>query len=64
MGRFTPGAGIVLDFADGQRWSSADIGDFNKSIDPALAAYLIERTGLPLQQAETEMDIPKVNSRT
>jgi hypothetical protein len=63
-GKLHPRAGIVLDFADGRRWSSADIGDFSKSVDPALSAYLIERTGLPLEQAETEMDIPKVNSRT
>jgi hypothetical protein len=57
-------AGIVLDFADGRRWSSADIGDFGKSVDPALSAYLVERTGLPLNQAETELDIPKVTGRT
>ncbi|HKN17730.1 MAG TPA: hypothetical protein VJX47_12345 [Candidatus Sulfotelmatobacter sp.] len=63
-GKLHPRAGIVLDFADGRRWSSADIGDFAKSVDPALSAYLIERTGLPLEQAETEMDIPKSNSRT
>ena len=63
-GRLHPRAGIVLDFADGRRWSSADIGDFSKSVDAALSAYLIERTGLPLEQAETEMDIPIANSRT
>jgi len=60
-GKVQPRAGIVLDFADGRRWSSADIGDFTKNVDPALSAYLIERTGLPLEQAETEMDIPKSN---
>jgi hypothetical protein len=58
-----PRAGIVLDFSDGRRWSSADMGDFRNSVDPALSAYLIERTGLPLEQAETESDIPKANSR-
>jgi len=63
-GRLHPRAGIVLDFADGRRWSSADIGDFSKSVDAALSDYLIERTGLPLEQAETEMDIPIANSRT
>jgi len=63
-GRLHPRAGIVLDFADGRRWSSADIGDFRNSVDPALSAYLIERTGLPLEQAETEMDIPNGRSRT
>jgi len=63
-GKLHARAGIVLDFADGQRWSSADIGDFSKSVDPALSAYLREHTGLPLEQAETEKDIPKVNGRT
>jgi hypothetical protein len=63
-GKLHPRAGIVLDFVDGRRWSSADIGDFKNKVDPALSAYLIERTGLPLEQAETEMDIPKVNSKT
>jgi len=52
-------AGIVVDFADGKRWSSADIGDFRNSVDPALSGYLIERTRLPLEQAETEKEIPK-----
>lgn len=60
-GKLNPRAGIVLDFTDGRRWSSADIGDFSRSVDPALAAYLIERTRLPLEQAETEVDIPKGN---
>jgi len=63
-GKLQARAGIVLDFADGRRWSSADLGDFRKSVDPALSTYLIERTGLPLEQAETEMDIPKGNSRS
>jgi hypothetical protein len=63
-GKLHARAGIILDFADGRRWSSADSGDFNKSVDPGLSTYLIEHTGLPLEQAETEMDIPKVNGRT
>ena len=62
-GKLIHRAGIVLDFANGQRWSSADSGDFRRSINPVLSAYLIERTGLPLEQAESEMDIPKANSR-
>jgi hypothetical protein len=63
-GKLHARAGIILDFADGRRWSSADSGDFNKSVDPGLSTYLIEHTGLPLEQAETEMDIPKVNGTT
>jgi hypothetical protein len=63
-GKLHPRAGIVLDLADGRRWSSADIGDFRNSVDPALAAFLVERTGLPLEHAETESDIPKATSRS
>jgi hypothetical protein len=63
-GKLHPRAGIVLDFADGWRWSSADIGDFRKAVDPALSAYLVARTGLPLEEAETEMEIPRDPSRT
>ncbi len=59
-----PRAGIVLDFSDGRRWSSADIGDFRNSVDPALSAYLVERTRLPLEYAETEGEIPKATNRT
>jgi hypothetical protein len=62
-GRLHPRAGIVLDFADGRRWSSADMGDFRNSVDPALSTYLVERTGLPLEHAETASDIPKANAR-
>ena len=58
-GKLHSRAGVVLDFADGHRWSSAEIGDFRDSVDPQLLAFLIERIGLPLKQADTEMDIPK-----
>jgi hypothetical protein len=60
-GRFSFRAGIILDFADGRRWSSADIGEFRKSVDSALAGYLVERTHLPLEHAETDVDIPRTN---
>ncbi|MGA2435914.1 MAG: hypothetical protein ABSG25_11570 [Bryobacteraceae bacterium] len=51
-------AGIVLDFSDGRRWSSADIGDFKYSADPKLVSFLQSKTGLQLQYADTESDIP------
>jgi hypothetical protein len=51
-------AGIVINFSDGQRWSSGDIGDFRDSIDPQLAEFLESKTHLPLNQAVTEADIP------
>jgi hypothetical protein len=63
-GKLNRRAGIVVDFADGRRWSSADTGEFHDSVDPALLAFLTERIRLPLEQAQTEMDIPRANSRT
>jgi hypothetical protein len=50
-------AGIVIDFAAGRRWSSADVGDFNDTVDPRLEDLLQEKTGLPLGHAPTEADI-------
>src|SRR5580704_344808 len=58
-GKLHPRAGVVLDFADGRRWSSADIGDFRDDLDTAISAYLVERTRLPLQLAQTEGEIPR-----
>jgi hypothetical protein len=63
-GKLSRRAGIVVDFADGRRWSSADTGDFRDSVYPALLACLTERSRLPLEQAQTEVDIPKADSRT
>jgi hypothetical protein len=63
-GKLNRRAGIVVDFADGRRWSSADTGDFHGSVDPALLAFLTERIPLPIEQAQTERDIPKTDSRT
>jgi hypothetical protein len=47
----------VLDFSDGRRWSSADLGDFKPSVDRALVSYLQSRTGLDPRYAETQEDI-------
>jgi hypothetical protein len=62
-GKLSRRAGIVVDFVDGRRWSSADSGDFRDSVDPALLAFLAGRISLPLEQAQTEVDIPKAASR-
>jgi len=56
-------AGIVLDFVDGRRWSSAEIGEFRNSVDPKLSAFLRERTRLSLEHAEEEADIPKLETK-
>jgi len=64
-GTITKRAGIVLDFEDGRRWSSAKIGDFKPTVDPALADFLVKKTRLPLNHAETEADIqPWQNQQT
>lgn len=60
-GKFNRRAGIVVDFDDGRRWSSAEIGDFHDTVDSELRAFLIERTRLSLEQAETEADVPKAD---
>ena len=39
-GKLTRRAGIVIDFSDGRRWSSAAIGDFNSTIDPGVPEFL------------------------
>lgn len=63
-GKLNRRAGIVVDFADGRRWSSAGTGDFHDGVDPALVAFLRKRIRLPLEQAQTEVDIPKAGGRT
>jgi len=57
LGRKEPN--ILIDFTDGRRWSSADIGDFRASVDPALAIFLEQKTQLPLDHAQREVDIPQ-----
>jgi len=62
-GKLSRRAGIVIDFADGRRWSSADVGDFNDSVDPAFEALLENRTRLNYKYAQTEDDIPPLPLR-
>jgi len=57
-GELTRRAGIVIDFADGRRWSSADVGDFNKRVEPAFEELLENKTRLDYNYAQTEADIP------
>jgi hypothetical protein len=52
-------AGVVLDFSDGRRWSSADIGDFKSKVDPKLVSFLQGKTGLQPEYAVAKSDIPK-----
>lgn len=60
-GKLTERAGVVVDFADGRRWSSAEWGDFKRSVDPALTDWLQRRTGLSLLHAQTEADLGPVS---
>lgn len=59
QGALVSRAGIVIDFNDGRRWSSADIGDFKDTVDPALASYLESRTHLLLHYAQAAADVPR-----
>lgn len=56
-GNLTSRAGVVLDFNDGRRWSSADLGAFKKQVDPVLLEFLMEKTRLLPARAETVEDI-------
>jgi hypothetical protein len=57
-GKLTHQAGIVIDFKDGRRWSSAHWGNFQRTVDPAFADFLTTKTGLSMNFAQTEEDIP------
>jgi hypothetical protein len=60
-GKLTKRAGIVIDFNDDRRWSSADIGDFSPTVNPAFTEFLQKKTQLPLNYAQTEADIPRLD---
>jgi hypothetical protein len=60
-GNLTRSAGIVIDFSDGRRWSSADTGDFSANVNPAFSEFLQKRTGLSINHAQTEDDIPPLD---
>lgn len=62
-GKLTRRAGIVIDFSGGRRWSSADLGDFSPSVDPAFTEFLEKKTQLPLNRAQAEADIPPLDFR-
>jgi hypothetical protein len=57
-GKLNPRAGIVIDFSDGRRWSSANEGDFSKFVDPNFANFLTTKSNLPFKHLQTEADIP------
>jgi hypothetical protein len=57
-GKLLNRAGLILDFKDSRRWSSAQWGDWKSTVDPALKEFVVLKTGLPLSYATTEKDIP------
>lgn len=59
-GKIAPRAGLVIDFKDGSRWSSAKWGNFKHAVDPTLGEFFVRKTNLPLNSAITEEDIPTV----
>ena len=61
-GSLTRRAGIVIDFQDGRRWSSAEIGDFKPTVDPTLVEFLAKKMQLPLNHAQAEPDIHLLKS--
>jgi hypothetical protein len=56
-GTFDSRAGIVVDFSDGRRWSSADNRDQVTEVDSALLEFLVKKTGLPAGHTQTEDDL-------
>jgi hypothetical protein len=56
-------AGIVIDFSDGRRWSSAEIGDVKDRVDPGLKQFLQDKIHLPYAHAETAADIPPLTAK-
>jgi hypothetical protein len=56
-GKLIDRAGLVLDFKDGRRWSSAEWGDWSKNVDPKLEEFVLSKTHLPLSYAMTESEI-------
>lgn len=55
--KFTPKAAVIIDFDDGSRWNSSDIGDFKSKLDPGLVEFLESKTRLSAEYAETEPDL-------
>jgi hypothetical protein len=61
-GKLTRRAGVVFDFADGRRWSSANWGDFKRTVDPSFLSYVQQVSGLSIGTATSEADIPPLNA--
>lgn len=56
-GRFNSRATVILEFADGRRWSSAANRDFEPQVEKGLVQFLAEKTNLSVEHAETGNDL-------
>jgi hypothetical protein len=56
-GKFNARADVIVEFSDGYRWHSEANRDFASRVDPDLVEFLKEKTGLPLESAQTEADL-------
>lgn len=56
-GKFTSRATVIIEFADGRRWSSASNSDFEREIDEGFIQFLAKKIHLPVEQAETANDL-------
>lgn len=56
-GKFTSRATVIIEFADGRRWSSAANRDFEREIDQGLVQFLAGKIHLPVEQADTANDL-------
>jgi hypothetical protein len=56
-GTFVSRADVILEFADGYHWHSANNRDFSSTVDPAMLKFLAEKTGLSVERWQTEADL-------
>ena len=57
-GKFTGRAEILIDFSNGYRWHSENERDFRANFEPGLLEFLQKKTGLPVQYAQVQSDLP------
>ena len=55
-GKLSKRAGILIIFADGRRWSSADNRDFEPTVDQNLLKFLEKKTGIEVEYVQAEAD--------
>jgi len=56
-GKFTQRAELLLDFKNGELWSSAANADFTPQVDLALFEFVRKKTGLAAEHVQSEEDL-------